>query len=102
MVFFWLSPASAGLPPSILASLLVLNPKVLSFCFYVSLATRTYFFPFSYVPIHKLTSWQINFNGTPRSWGNYEGAGATRWSSTMQQPETVFGPYNKKLRSEVR
>lgn len=71
--------------------------------FYVSLAARTNFFPFSYVPVHQLTTWLINFNGTPRSWGNYEGEGATEWSgSTMRQPETVFGSYNQKLRYEVR
>jgi len=75
--------------------------------FYSAIAARTYFFPFSYVPIHQLPGWSINFNGNP-SWdltsgrGTWRGTGAMSWSSTLQQPETVFGPYNNKIQYEVR
>lgn len=78
-----------------------------SLLFYSAIAVRTFFFPFSYVPVKPLSTWRISFNGKAMSWagnqGTWEGEGAlSRGSNAMQQPETAFGPYNQKIQYQVR
>jgi len=78
--------------------------------FYSAIAVRTFFFPFSYVPVYQLPTWSISFNGEALSWdpltypqGTWDGTGAQLGGgNTMQQPETAFGPYNAKIQSDVR
>jgi len=78
--------------------------------FYSAIAVRTFFFPFSYVPVYQLPTWRISFNGEASSWnpltypqGTWEGTGAQLGGgNTMQQPETFFGPYNVKIQSDRR
>jgi hypothetical protein len=78
--------------------------------FYSAIAVRTFFFPFSYVPVHPLVTWRISFNGEALSWdpltypqGTWRGTGAQLGGgNTMQQPETFFGPYNVKIQYDWR
>jgi len=75
--------------------------------FYSAIAVRTFFFPFSYVPVKPLDTWSISFNGEAIGWvgeqGTWRGTGAVlRRSNAMQQPETAFGPYNKKIQYQER
>jgi len=78
--------------------------------FYSAIAVRTFFFPFSYVPVYQLPTWSISFNGEAISWnpstypqGTWEGTGAQLGGgNTMQQPETFFGPYNVKIQPDWR
>jgi hypothetical protein len=78
--------------------------------FYSAIAVRTFFFPFSYVPVYQLPTWRISFNGEAISWnpltypqGTWRGTGAQLGGgNTMQQPETAFGPYNAKIQPDVR
>jgi hypothetical protein len=78
--------------------------------FYSAIAVRTFFFPFSYVPVHPLVTWRISFNGEALSrdpltypQGTWRGTGAQlQGGNTMQQPKTFFGPYNVKIQSDWR
>ena len=78
--------------------------------FYSAIAVRTFFFPFSYVPVYQLPTWRISFNGEAISWnpltypqGTWRGTGAQLGGgNTMQRPETAFGPYNAKIQPDVR
>jgi len=77
--------------------------------FYSAIAVRTFFFPFSYVPVYQLPTWSISFNGEASSWnpltypqGTWEGTGAQlEGGNTMQQTETFFG-YNVKIQPDWR
>lgn len=74
--------------------------------FYDAIAARTWFFPYSYVPVIRLKPWRINFNGTvmffdgTRQQGWYKGDGAVEGdTTTMTTPETAYGPYNSFIQT---
>lgn len=68
--------------------------------FYDAIAARTWFFPYSYVPVIRLKTWRINFNGSIEYNNRYSGIGATEYSATLQKPETGYGPYNDYIRGQ--
>jgi len=79
--------------------------------FYTSVAMRTYFFPFSYVPVVQTGGWKINFNGTAsydpvtgamQYMANQNAGASDQYTPSLQQPETGFGPYNSMIKWRFR
>lgn len=78
--------------------------------FYTAIAVRTYFFPFSYVPVVQAGGWRINFNGSAiydpvsrqMQYMSAQGPEGLRYTPTLTQPETGCGPYNSKIQGEFR